>query len=293
MIREFVVRRIKPKVPEPAWRLIRRIDRTSRQRDRRRAARTGRSDGSGQPSSNAARPSLTELAIEFGTDKWGRHRYTPHYEGHLSPLRDEKFTLLEIGIGGYKRQGAGGASLRMWKQYFSRAQILGLDIEDKSFVNEDRIQAYQGSQVDKKLLRTLVRGAKDLRVVIDDGSHRNEHVLATFAYLFPLLREDAIYIIEDTETSYRENYGGSRDLSAPRTTMNMVKALLDGLNYVEYATPDYEPSYTDRHVVGVHAYHNLVFIEKGRNDEERSRGPYTPAELAAVAGRGADDGGTA
>jgi hypothetical protein len=36
-------------------------------------------------------------------------------------------------------------------------------------------------------------------------------------------------------------------------------------------------------VVGVHAYHNLVVIDKGLNDEERSRGPFTPEELAAVA----------
>ena len=30
---------------------------------------------------------LTELAIEFRTDKWGVHRYTPHYERHLQHLR--------------------------------------------------------------------------------------------------------------------------------------------------------------------------------------------------------------
>ncbi|UUZ57759.1 hypothetical protein [Nocardioides sp. B-3] len=27
---------------------------------------------------------LTELAVEFGTDKWGVHRYTPHYQRHWS-----------------------------------------------------------------------------------------------------------------------------------------------------------------------------------------------------------------
>ena len=43
---------------------------------------------------------LTELAIEFRTDKWGVHKYTPHYERHLQHLRGESFTLLELGIGG-------------------------------------------------------------------------------------------------------------------------------------------------------------------------------------------------
>lgn len=276
MLKELAVRRIKPLVSPGVWQRLRRI-----------SPRNRRSPGPG------VQPGLTELAVKYGTDKWGRHRYTPHYEFHLSHLKDESFTLLEIGIGGYKRKGAGGASLRMWKEYFPHAQILGLDIEDKSFVNEDRIRAYQGSQVDKELLRDIVRDAGNLRVVIDDGSHRNDHVLRTFADLFPMLPDNVIYIIEDTETSYREEYGGSRDLAAPGTTMNMVKGLLDGLNYVEHTGPGYQPSYTERHVVGVHAYHNLVVIEKGLNDEVRSRGPFTPEELAAAAATHDDDGGVA
>lgn len=276
MIKELAVKHVKPLVPPRVWQALRRLR-----------------PGSRSTPATRVRPGLTELAVKHGTDKWGRHRYTPHYEFHLSHLRDESFTLLEIGIGGYARKQAGGASLRMWQEYFRHAQILGLDIEDKSFVDEDRIRTYQGSQVDTTLLRDIVRDAVNLRVVIDDGSHRNEHVLKTFADLFPMLPDDVVYIIEDTETSYREEYGGSRDLSAPGTTMNMVKGLLDGLNHVEYARPGYQPSYSERHVVGVHAYHNLVVIEKGLNDEERSRGPFTPEELAAAAAATDDDGGVA
>ena len=41
---------------------------------------------------------LTELAVEFRTDKWGVHRYTPHYERHLQHLRGDSFTLLELCI---------------------------------------------------------------------------------------------------------------------------------------------------------------------------------------------------
>lgn len=57
---------------------------------------------------------LGQLAAEFGSDKWGVHYYTPHYERHLAHLKKERFSLLEIGIGGYARQRKGGASLRMW-----------------------------------------------------------------------------------------------------------------------------------------------------------------------------------
>ena len=64
---------------------------------------------------------LTELAIEFRTDKWGVHRYTPHYERHLQHLRRDSFTLLELGIGGYKKRRKSGASMKMWRWFFPRA----------------------------------------------------------------------------------------------------------------------------------------------------------------------------
>ena len=35
------------------------------------------------------RPTLTDLAIQHQTDKWGSHYYTPHYEHHFKHLRDE------------------------------------------------------------------------------------------------------------------------------------------------------------------------------------------------------------
>ncbi|HET8970504.1 MAG TPA: hypothetical protein VFN19_05535 [Candidatus Nanopelagicales bacterium] len=212
-------------------------------------------------------PKLTNLAKKFKTDKWGGHRYTPHYERHFAPWRYRQINLLEIGIGGYAREGEGGASLRMWKRYFPHANIFGLDIEDKSFVDRRRIKAFQGSQVDHEVLAGVVREAGPLHIIIDDGSHRPEHIIESFDYLFPLLAADGIYVIEDTQTSYWPEWGGSSDLRATGTTMDLVKNLVDGLNYKEFTNDPYEPSYTDLHVTAVSCYHNLVFIQKGRNKE--------------------------
>jgi hypothetical protein len=211
--------------------------------------------------------SLTELAEEFGSDKWGVHRYTPHYERHLAPLRDRELVLLELGIGGYSREKQGGASLRMWKWFFPRAQVVGVDIEDKSFVDEDRITSYQGSQTNARLLRRIVKRFGAPTVVIDDGSHRPPHVIRSFEILFPLLADGGLYVIEDIQTSYWPQWKGSLDRDDPSTSMAMVKRLLDGLNFEEFLDEDYEPSYTDLHVQGVHCYHNLVVIEKGDNRE--------------------------
>ena len=100
--------------------------------------------------------------------------------------------MFEIGIGGYAREGKGGNSLRMWKHFFPRADIIGLDIQDKSFVDEHRIQTYRGSQTDEALLTTIMETAGNVRVIIDDGSHRPEHIRETFRILFPLLRKGGV-----------------------------------------------------------------------------------------------------
>lgn len=216
------------------------------------------------------RPTLTKLAKRFKTDKWGYHRYTPHYDKHFTPWRDRTINLLEIGIGGYSREGDGGNSLRMWKAYFRNAQIYGLDIQDKSFVDEPRVTTFQGDQSDPGVLQRIAERAGTLHIIIDDGSHRPAHILESFRILFPLLAADGIYVIEDTQTSYWPEFGGAEDLDAPNTTMALVKRLVDGLNYMEFVTEPFEPTYSDLHVTQVDCYHNLVFIQKGEN-RERTR----------------------
>jgi hypothetical protein len=159
----------------------------------------------------------------------------------------------------------------MWRDYFPNAHIIGLDIADKSFLDDDRITTYQGSQTDARLLRWIFECWTDIRVVIDDGSHQNSHILTTFDVLFPLLPEGGHYIIEDTQTAYWPRYGGTKDLNEPATSMGLTKKLIDGLNYEEYTDEGYEPTYLEKNVRSVHVYHNLVFIDKGVNAEGRGQ----------------------
>jgi hypothetical protein len=220
--------------------------------------------------------SLREIALAQGTDKEGGHSYTDAYERHLGHLRDRPITLLEIGIGGYADPGRGGASLRMWKQFFPRAQIVGLDIEDKAHFAEDRITILQGDQGDRASLARLGSLHGPFDVVIDDGSHRSEHVIASFEVLFPFVREGGVYAIEDLQTSYWEKYGGSSGARRQGTSMTLLQRLADGLNYQEFDIPAYEPSYTDRWVQSLIFYHNLAFILKGSNLEPSNSLPAHP-----------------
>jgi cephalosporin hydroxylase len=213
---------------------------------------------------------LPALAEYFGTDKWGSHWYAQHYQRHFAALRRRPLRILEIGIGGYGDPTKGGESLRMWKAYFPRASICGVDIQDKHVHDERRIRTFVGSQDDEVFLQRLSREQGPFDIVIDDGSHMNVHVIRSFQILFPLLKEDGIYVVEDTQTAYWPQFGGAPapDTAAP-TSLNFLKRLTDGLNHREFPVrgADFATDYFERHVVAMHFYHNLVFIQKGVNDE--------------------------
>ena len=210
---------------------------------------------------------LEKLAGIHGSDKKFGHNYIPLYERFLQPIRKKTRSMLEIGIGGYDNPEHGGESLRIWKYYFPNAQIFGLDIYEKRLPKIDRVHIFQGSQTDAEVLDSIHKQAGDFDVIIDDGSHRSPHVIATFELLFPKLKEGGCYVVEDTQTSYWPQYEGSglenKDAS---TTCNYFKELTDGLNHAEFLIPGRESSALERTITGIYFAHNLIVIEKGRND---------------------------
>ncbi|MQY19002.1 class I SAM-dependent methyltransferase [Nocardia macrotermitis] len=212
------------------------------------------------------RPGLAEFCIRYGSDKWGGHQYSQWYERHFEPIRDRRLTILEIGVGGYHDVHEGGASLRMWQNYFPRARIYGLDIFDKTHMSRGRMTVLQGDQSDPEDLARVLDTTGPLDIVIDDGSHRSEHVLTTFETLFPALREGGLYAIEDLQTSYWSAFGGRPPgPTGVPTSMEFLKLLLDGVNHEEI--DGREPQATDAHIRGLHFYHNLAILEKGANRE--------------------------
>ena len=146
---------------------------------------------------------LAQLARTQRTDKGAATHtvygvsYLDIYERYLQPLRHQPIQMLEIGV-------LRGKSLRLWKRYFLKARIFGLDIDPACRqYEEDRIAIEIGSQADSRVLERLCqRAAGAFDVVVDDGSHVNRHIIASFAYLFPRLKPGGVYIIEDLRCSY-------------------------------------------------------------------------------------------
>ena len=214
------------------------------------------------------RCSLNILALKHGTDKksiFGGHGYVKHYQRYFSSIRRKKVKILEIGIGGYSDPKAGGGSLRMWEEYFPRSMIYGIDIQDKSCLESRRVKVFTGSQNDPAFLKKVTAEIGQIDIVIDDGSHINEHVITSFHVLFPYLADGGIYAIEDVQTSYMPQFGGNWENlnDTGTTTMGMVKSLVDGINY-KYI-PNRTPTYFDENVASIHFYPNIAFIFKGKN----------------------------
>lgn len=212
---------------------------------------------------------LTELMMRSGSDKWGLHFYTEHYARYFRPFRDRPVVVLELGIGGFDDPAVGGGSLRAWSRFFHRGIVCGIDIAVKTGVERQRVVTLRGNQSDVALLNSFVErfGAPD--IVVDDGSHRSEDVIASFRVLFPHLRPGGLYVVEDLQTSYWPRFGGSStDLTGPATSMGFLKMLVDGLNHEEITPASGRlPVPTDTQIVGVHFHHNLAVVEKGSNEE--------------------------
>jgi len=134
---------------------------------------------------------LDTVGILNGTDKSSlRWDYLRHYEDLLGAWRDVAFNLLEIGIGG-------GHSLFTWSQFFTRATIIGIDIEEYTRrCAGGRIVVELGSQADGAFLAELCDRYPP-SIIVDDGSHLARHIMFSFETLFPRLSAGGWYVIED------------------------------------------------------------------------------------------------
>jgi hypothetical protein len=202
---------------------------------------------------------LTTLAVRHGTDKFGYHDYTPNYHAMFARLRDRPLRLLEIGVGGYGDEDRGGESLATWRDYFPNGRIIGIDIQKKVLDLGPRVRIFQGSQVDGEFLAEVVREEGPFDLIIDDGSHRNEHVVETFKLLFPTLAPGGIYAVEDTQTAFFPRFGGSPDLAHPNTIGFFAQFL------VKLLTGAVGPDIADTPAEGLCAmerFHNIVALHK-------------------------------
>jgi hypothetical protein len=156
------------------------------------------------------------------------HKWTHYfdiYEKHLERFRGQSPVIIEIGV-------FGGGSLEMWREYFGPGcRVIGVDIKPECKAHEgDGIEVFIGSQDDPDLLNSILSRYPEVDIVLDDGSHRMNHMIASFEFLYERLDPNGVYIVEDTLTCYDKRYGGG--LKRKGSFMEFVKDKLDELHAV-------------------------------------------------------------
>jgi hypothetical protein len=158
--------------------------------------------------------------------------------------------VLEIGIGGYNAC-PGGNSLRMWRSYFPRATIYGLDLYEKRFEDAHRLVLLQGDQSDRNTLRRVVELCQPFDLVVDDGSHVRSDIIASFEALFPAVAPRGIYAIEDIDAVYPTS-AGAEAYEAPDDRASAARLLSDDLRLGRWP------------IASVYSYPGLLLVEKGQ-----------------------------
>jgi len=131
---------------------------------------------------------LNEIWKKYKSDKGTVHSYITYYEKVLEDYKNTENGVLEIGV--YQ-----GLSIKMWREYFSKAKVYGVDISFSQYVlNLDLdVNWIKGHQSVEETFKDV----NNLDVIIDDGSHKLHDQLKSFELLWPKLNLGGIYIIED------------------------------------------------------------------------------------------------
>ena len=156
---------------------------------------------------------------------WKWHHYFEIYDKHFSKFIGKNPRVLEIGV--YE-----GGSILMWKDYFGQGStIVGMDIDAKCKRHEDSskgIHVYIGDQFNVNSIKQLKETYGYFDIIIDDGSHMNEHQKFTFSQLWDNVTDGGVYLVEDTHTAYMQNFNGG--LRHNNSFIEFTKSLIDSVN---------------------------------------------------------------
>lgn len=199
--------------------------------------------------------------------------YLPLYERYLTPFRETTGNILEIGV-------CAGGSLEMWREYFPKARIWGLDIDQNApritQLNPwlDRVEILCASIFDPQTVKRLA--GIPWTVVIDDGPHRTKQQIATAKALLPALTCPGVYLCEDLFPEQRGKLIPSLPMGRAGA-YGWLRGKL-GLGFGDWANRLPVRSDVDGAVTGVHKHDGVVVIEK------------TPCSLYYVDHAGKKDG---
>lgn len=180
--------------------------------------------------------------------------YFDIYERHFARFRNQSPVIVEIGV-------FGGGSLSMWKEYFGEgSRIIGVDINPACKDYEDKdIEIFIGSQDDPSLIESIFSKYPNIDIVLDDGSHMMNHMIASFNLFYDRINQNGIYMVEDTHTCYWDDYNGG--LKHPDSFIEFAKNKIDSLN-ATHTRGELPTSEFTQSTSSISYYDSIVVFEK-------------------------------
>lgn len=232
---------------------------------------------------------IDSLAIKHNTDKSSLdHQYTQFYQKYFDTYIKSPKKILELGI--YSTTNPPkidtcGASLKTWAEYYPNATVYGLDLFDFTVLDKyynniktmfcnceirtkEDFEYYQN--VTLKEIHSKMEGGKiglesvvekfgsDFDIIIDDGPHTMASQQIFLGYMFPHLKSNGIFVIEDLHTS---KMGGN--YNTPYTDKNTLWMLQ---NYI--INKEIKSDFiTNKEIDYLHENIKEIYVEKGKNSE--------------------------
>lgn len=147
---------------------------------------------------------LCEIFTSYGSDKGDNHNYSTFYDHVFSSVKDENINLFELGLSIHNGDIAlaPGCSLLGFRDYFSKAELYGADIDPNSLIHDyQRIKTYLVDQTNPHMIEDLWYHPDlyevEFDIMIEDGLHTFEANKIFFENSIHKLKNGGIYIIED------------------------------------------------------------------------------------------------
>lgn len=194
---------------------------------------------------------LEEISYQFKSDKGAiYHNYLEIYEKHFSKFRNSLNNFLEIGLWE-------GESLKMWRDYFTTGNLVGVDILDLSHIKLPNTQIHICDQSDRIQLNKLVQKTfSQYDIIIDDGGHMMHQMQITLGYMFKYLAPGGVFVIEDLHTCGNPSYNRGGDIQ----TIDVLRGWQNNKNIISNCMTKEEMKYLNDNI-------DTITIEKGNVSE--------------------------
>ena len=144
--------------------------------------------------------SLEEIVDNSRTDKNTIHSYLPLYQKLLISKKETAKNVLEIGI-------CHGGSIKLWSNFFTNANVYGLDIMNSNNVwegikNKEKIILY--TSIDAYSNDFFINHFLNKNILcdfmLDDGPHTLESMKQFIQLYSQIMADNGILIIEDIQS---------------------------------------------------------------------------------------------